>query len=400
MKMARFGIPKLTKLPKKLRILLFSSFLIPFGSFMVLPFIAIFLNEHAGLRMGVVGLVLALSSLIQFGGGFVGGIIADRLGLKPTMILALSIRTTGFLLLTISHWLAIVMIPALLIIAVGAALYLPANKAYIVDSVNPEEKAIFLSISNALLNAGMGLGPLVGGVFILRNSTLLFGAVTLGFMLLIPLHAKLSRQNRPVCEKTSAFFIDGLLRNFNTALLPLTFNAISVYLYFFFQNYMGPYTSQLFSPEIYSILLIINSALIFFIQPLMANLIQRLNYMALLSAAFLLMTTATIAIARGSLVALIIGTIFMTLAEIQLFLKNDLEIIEKLSGNPAIAFGFQRLTAGLGAFVSGLSGGVLFDVSCDHWHIPSSFWIILGLQSLIMTVICLLAIPRKNRSGR
>ena len=393
--MARFGIPNWTELPKKLQILLFSSFLIPLGSFMVLPFIPIFLSERAGLRLEVVGLVLGLSSLIQFGGGLIGGIVADRFGLKPTMILALSIRTAGFAFLTISHWLPAAMLPAILIIATGAALYLPANKAYIVDSVDQEERAIFLSLSNALLNAGMGLGPLIGGLFILGHSVVLFSGVSLCFLFLVPLHVKLTPQTQPVSVKGHAFKLSGLIKNFKTAAFPLLVNAISIYIYFFFQNYMGPYTSRLFSPEIYSIILIINSALIFFIQPLMANWIKRIDYTALLSASFLLMMAGMIAIAKGSLVALVIGTILISLAEIQLFLKNDLEIVEKLRANPAIAFGLQRLTAGLGTFSSGVLGGLLLGVARDHWQNSALFWICVATQSLVLAAIALLIHVKK-----
>lgn len=357
---------------------------------MVLPFIPIFLSERAGLRLEVVGLVLALSSLIQFGGGLIGGIVADRFGLKPTMILALSIRTAGFAFLTISHWLSAMMIPAILIIAVGAALYLPANKAYIVDSVDREEKAIFLSLSNALLNAGMGLGPLIGGLFILGHSVVLFSGVSLCFLFLVPLHVNLSPQTQPVSVKDYAFNLNGLIEHFKNAAFPLTFNAVSIYIYFFFQNYMGPYTSRLFSPEIYSIILMINCAMIFFIQPLMANWIKRIRYPTLLSASFLLMMAGMLVIAEESLVALVIGTLFISLAEIQLFLKNDLEIVEKLSANPAIAFGLQRLTAGLGAFASGVSGGFLLGVARDHWQNPALFWVCVATQSLVLAAIALL----------
>ncbi|WP_329812868.1 MFS transporter, partial [Streptomyces sp. GSL17-113] len=79
-----------------MRFLLLSSFLIPLGSFMVLPFMSVFLHERLGMGLGTVGVVLAVASLVQFSGGIVGGALADRIGLRRTMLWALLIRTAGF----------------------------------------------------------------------------------------------------------------------------------------------------------------------------------------------------------------------------------------------------------------------------------------------------------------
>ncbi|MFD0431618.1 hypothetical protein ACFQ60_43700 [Streptomyces zhihengii] len=58
----------LASLGGPLRFLLLSSFLIPLGSFMVLPFMSVFLHERLGMGLGAVGVVLAAASLVQFSG--------------------------------------------------------------------------------------------------------------------------------------------------------------------------------------------------------------------------------------------------------------------------------------------------------------------------------------------
>ena len=382
--MKRFGIHHLRDLPAGLQTLLLSSFLIPLGSFMVLPFIPIILNRHADMSMSLVGIVLAIASLIQFGGGFIGGFIADHCGLKPTMIGALIVRTLGFSLLTAAYWQGLFIIPAIMLIATGAALYLPANKAYIVNAAPQENRALFLSLSNAALNAGMGLGPLIGGLFIMHHARTLFAVVMLIFMVLTLVHYRgiPAVQCTAIATKRNKHFSFVDLR---ILALPFTFNALSFYCYFFFQNYMGPYVSVLYSPQIYSFILLLNALLVFLLQPLMSGWIKRTSYGALLSLSFLLMACGMALIMNTTLTALFIGTALITVTEICLFLKNDLEMLDKLPHRPAVAFGFQRLSAGMGAFASGALGGWLFEVTGKNGHQPS-FWLFLALQSTLLAL--------------
>ena len=351
---------------------------------MVLPFIPIILNRHADMSMSLVGIVLAIASLIQFGGGFIGGFIADHCGLKPTMIGALIVRTLGFSLLTAAYWQGLFIIPAIMLIATGAALYLPANKAYIVNAAPQENRALFLSLSNAALNAGMGLGPLIGGLFIMHHARTLFAVVMLIFMVLTLVHYRgiPAVQCTAIATKRNKHFSFVDLR---ILALPFTFNALSFYCYFFFQNYMGPYVSVLYSPQIYSFILLLNALLVFLLQPLMSGWIKRTSYGALLSLSFLLMACGMALIMNTTLTALFIGTALITVTEICLFLKNDLEMLDKLPHRPAVAFGFQRLSAGMGAFASGALGGWLFEVTGKNGHQPS-FWLFLALQSTLLAL--------------
>ncbi|WP_190138270.1 MFS transporter, partial [Streptomyces longispororuber] len=173
------------------RFLLLSSFLIPLGSFMVLPFMSVFLHERLGMGLGTVGVVLAAASLLQFSGGVLGGALADRIGLRRTMVAALVIRTAGFAGLLLALHRPSLAVAALLLTCCGAALYLPANKAYLVHGVPDEHRPALLSAGNAALNAGMAVGPLVAGPFVLSAPGALFLAVTALFVLVTAGHARL-----------------------------------------------------------------------------------------------------------------------------------------------------------------------------------------------------------------
>lgn len=117
------------------RFLLAGSFLITLGSFAVLPYMSVLLHQRLGIGLGTVGLVLAVASLIQFAGGVVAGPVVARIGLRRAMLLALTLRTAGFAAFVPGLTSPVLAVGALLLVSAGAALYLPANKAYLVEGV-------------------------------------------------------------------------------------------------------------------------------------------------------------------------------------------------------------------------------------------------------------------------
>ena len=125
-----------TGLPANLRALILLSFVVALGSYMVTPFIGVLMVKGVGLGVRVAGFMVAAATFIQFGGSILGAPVVARLGLKRTMVLALALRTLGLVLLGTAvqaPWLAC---PAVVLVAAGPALYLPANKAYIVTRVS------------------------------------------------------------------------------------------------------------------------------------------------------------------------------------------------------------------------------------------------------------------------
>ncbi|USA04745.1 MFS transporter [Streptomyces lydicamycinicus] len=177
-------------LSSSLKSLIVLSFVVALGSYMVTPFIGVLMVQAVGLDVRLAGVLVAVATFIQFGGSILGGLVVDRLGLKRTMVGSLALRTTGLLLLGLAVQVPWVAYPAVVLVAAGPALYLPANKAYIVTCVSDELRPLFLGVSSAALNAGMGLGPLLAAVLIdadpvvlLLGAAALFGLIALAHQL-------------------------------------------------------------------------------------------------------------------------------------------------------------------------------------------------------------------------
>lgn len=382
--MALLGLHLLKELNSNTKILLLSSFLIPFGSFMIVPFIPIFLHNKIGMPMTYVGLVLGLSALIQFGGGFVGGVIADNFGYKKTMISALFIRSFGFLMLVLSLTINQLALVSIIIIAIGAALYLPANKAYLIGCASKEEKALFLSLSNSALNAGMGLGPLVGGLAIAGYDFELFLFTTSLFVIIAFLHTKLdkiaqeNKQNRLIFD----FELLTLLKT------PLFCSLLIFYLYFFFQNYFGVYITISYTAFIFSLSLVINSLMVIIFQPILSKFIEKIKFETAILMGIFLIIMAMLAIFMFGIYGIFIGVLLFSLSEIILFLKLELKIIASTPNSLATGFGMQRLAIGFGAFLSSVAGGKIFDSYSNNQK--NLFWLDISYQAIFIFFICVM----------
>ncbi|MDJ1137053.1 MFS transporter [Streptomyces iconiensis] len=403
------------------RFLLVSSFLIPLGSFMVLPFMSVFLHERLGMPLGTVGIVLALASLLQFSGGVLGGALAERAGLRRTMVLALVVRSAGFAAFAAALYRPQLAVFALLLTCCGAALYLPANKAYLVHGIPDERRPAFLSVGNAALNAGMALGPLIAGPFVLSAPGGLFVTVTALFLLLTAGHARLpdratGTQTGPDETGHDGTGHDGtapagegvppgggaprgtarggglrLLEG--TQALPFAATALAFYLYFFFQHYLAVFAVERASPEFYSLVLLTCFLQVIVVQPLAARRIARTPYGTALAAGFTALAAGLAVLAVGTRPAMLLGAALITFGDLVLFLKNDLEALAGSRRSDAAVFGQQRLAAGLGACASGVVGGQLFALA-DAGGGTGGFWLMAAAQCVLLPPLLLLIARR------
>ncbi|MCI0384277.1 MFS transporter [Streptomyces sp. CNQ085] len=379
-------------LPPSLRHLIALSFVVAFGSYMVTPFIGVLMVKGVGLDVRLAGVLVAVAILVQFGGSVLGGPVVDRLGLKRTMVLSLALRTVGLVLLGLAvgaPWLAY---PAVVLVAAGPALYLPANKAYIVTCVSDDLRPLFLGVSSAALNAGMGLGPLLAALLADADPVALLTGAAMLFALITAAHQAVLR---PVAGwpggagKNGEAGRPGGARTMRGALRPVLFTAVSFYLYFFFQSFMGLYTAEVSDIRVLGWVMLLNCAMMALLQPPLSGRIARADYRRLLAGSFALMAAGTAVMSLGNVRALLAGTAVFTLGEVFLLLRCDLELVERVPGNPAFAFGVQRLAAGVGGLLAGVVGGFVFAHYQEAGD-PGGFWTAVALQCAAVAVAALL----------
>ncbi|MER6911353.1 MFS transporter [Streptomyces sp. NPDC000594] len=416
--MTRFGAHR--------NLLLAASFLITLGSFAVLPYMSVLLHQRWGLGLGTVGVVLAVASLIQFSGGVVGAALAARVGLRATMLLALTVRTVGFGALVPAEAAdrPVLAVVALLLISVGAALYLPANKAYLVAGRAAAERPRLLAASGSAFHLGMALGPPAAAPLVLTSSAVLFTGVTVVFALVAAAHLLLpevadepspeagakdsarpasgsptsgSPDSGPAGSGPSGS--DGETETVRALLPPFAYTLLSVYVFMYFQHYLALYAVPRTSAAFYGLLLMGYALLLVAAQPLGAERIARMGYPRALWTGFGAMALGMGALATGGPVGIALGAVALCWAETVLFLRNDLEALARSRGPAAAVFGRQRLAAGLGASAAALFGGPLYGAA-ERAGGAAWFWLAAGAQSVVLPLALWGALAGRRRWGR
>lgn len=151
----------LVRLPLPVWVVVAGLGLVMIGTYMVVPFYALYLTRHLGLSPAEVGLAMAVKTLSAQGLMLLGGLLADRFGVRRVMLAGLLVRVVAFAGLARAHSLAEVLAHTLLF-GLAAGLYIPAGKAACAYMAPRKLRTVVFSVRNAAANVGVALGPMLG----------------------------------------------------------------------------------------------------------------------------------------------------------------------------------------------------------------------------------------------
>lgn len=180
---------RLRLMPPVIRLLVLTELAFNIGFYLVLPYLASHLVDDLAIAGWAVGLVLGLRTFSQQGMFFVGGLLTDRFGAKPMVLIGCAVRVSGFVVLGLTGTFAGVLVGVVLT-GFAAALFSPAVEASLAHEAESLERTGTASRSDVFaLSAVCGqigavVGPLLGVLLLgtgFRRSCLV--AAT-GFLLL------------------------------------------------------------------------------------------------------------------------------------------------------------------------------------------------------------------------
>jgi MFS family permease len=166
-------------MPREVWVLYIGAFVNRLGTF-VLPFITLYLTSR-GYSVPQAGLGLAAYGLGAIGAQGAGGLLADRIGRRNTIVLSMLGGAAFTLSLIWIHGLWPIVLVVMLLGFV-AELYRPASSALIADLVAPDARVAAFSAYRMMLNIGWACGLALGGVLAAHSYNLLFvgDAITSG----------------------------------------------------------------------------------------------------------------------------------------------------------------------------------------------------------------------------
>lgn len=164
----------LKNLPHDMWALFFTSLINRSGT-MVIPFLALYLTKKIGVSPAEAGTALLVYGLAAFIAAPITGKISDKLGSLKVMKFAL--YGSGMLFFAYSfiedyNWI----LAATFVLAAVNEAFRPANLSLITEIVTPPQRRMAFALNRLAINAGMSIGPVIGGFLTLIDFHYLFYA--------------------------------------------------------------------------------------------------------------------------------------------------------------------------------------------------------------------------------
>ena len=256
------------------------------GSF-IAPFLSLYLTGSRGFSVAETGVVLSLLGLGSAISQPVGGILADRIGRRRTMVTGLLSSAVALLVLGAADGLAGIAAAAL---AYGLCLDLfrPAVQAAVADLVPDADRARAFALQFWAINLGFSIATPLGGFLASRGYWLLFvldALASAGFALLI---LRGVPETRPAAPTGGAGRMREVLSDrLMLALVASVIASAVVYLQAF-STLPLVFARDGLGPGTYGLALSLNGVLIVLLQPLLLGLLDRRSRAPLLLTAMLL----------------------------------------------------------------------------------------------------------------
>jgi MFS family permease len=151
------------RLPRDVWILQAGGLANMFGNGVVGPFLIIYLHNVRGISLGVAGLIAAANAAAALLSGFVAGALADRIGPKRVLALALIVMAVAFALFPLiqTPWHALLLN---VLAGAGGGAFWPSQSSLINALTSPARRHAAFAQQRMTMNLGIALGGLVAGL--------------------------------------------------------------------------------------------------------------------------------------------------------------------------------------------------------------------------------------------
>jgi MFS family permease len=176
------------KIPAKLFTLMATAFVDMVGLLMIIPLLPFYVKSLGGAGVDVLGMhfgigiisgfIVAAFTVAQLLSAPMWGRFSDRVGRRPTLLIALGSAAIAYLIFGFAHSLLVLFLSRIVQGAGGGTV--GVIQAYVADSTDPKDRARALGWLSATTNLGVALGPVLGSFAItLGKRDLMPGTATL-----------------------------------------------------------------------------------------------------------------------------------------------------------------------------------------------------------------------------
>ncbi|MFH8842497.1 MFS transporter [Streptomyces sp. NPDC017868] len=253
--------------------------------YLVTPFLVFFLASR-GVTGGDTSYVLGALGAGNLVGPAVGGVLADRIGRRPTMLIGLigAAAAQGALFLAPGVW---TMAAAALLISAAGSTVSPAAYALLADAVDSERRRRAYALFGWGVNIGTAVAGVLGGYLAAQGYWLLF-AVDAGSMLLYALvvAVRVPEPKREAGRKQQKDGIGyGVVARDRLAMLLLPLFGVQLFVYSLTEVALPlAVRDSGLSPAVYGAMAAVNAIMVVALQPFATAWLSRFPQLAVQSA--------------------------------------------------------------------------------------------------------------------
>jgi MFS family permease len=161
------------QLPRSVQTLQAGALANAFGNGLAIPFLFIYLHNVRGIPLSTAGLIVATNGAVGLVAGPLAGTLIDRIGGRRTLALSLVTMAVGYGCYPFVHeaWQGFL---ASAVAGIGNGGFWPSQSSLITGLTPPERRHKAFATQRVMMNLGIGLGGLTGGLIATTDSPATF----------------------------------------------------------------------------------------------------------------------------------------------------------------------------------------------------------------------------------
>ena len=167
------------RLPRSVQLLQLGGLFNAIGNGLVLPFTLIYLHNVRGISLGIAGLIVATNAFVSMIAGPFFGALVDRYGGKRMLSVSLLFLAAGFALYGAVHD-PLLGFAASTLTGIGNGGFWASQSTLIAGLTRPAERPAAFAMQRVVMNLGIGLGGVTGGLIATTDRPSTFVVLFLG----------------------------------------------------------------------------------------------------------------------------------------------------------------------------------------------------------------------------
>lgn len=367
--------------PLQFWVLFCGRFIGSVGGSLVWPFLTIYLRQRLDIPLTTVGVLFAVNAGVGLFSQVIWGPVVDKFGRKLPMVVGLSneiVVMLGFALLGT--------VEAYAVLIAMSGLIEPASRigsdAMIADLIEPDKRAGAYALMRMVSNAGVAIGPAVGGFLAATSYLLTFSTAAVAASVVLLLTIFLVRETKPELAETEEVQRPGggygyIFRDFHF----LAFSGASILLWMAYEPFMQilpVYMKEGFgiAESGFGLIMTVNALMVVFFQFAVTRVTQKYPDAYVMAAgAFWTGLGALAAALSNNFWQFLVAMIIMTIGEL-IWAPTSIAFVAKVAPVDMRGryMGVYGVFIGLSWGISPIASGYLYDniAPVSVWHLAAA----------------------------